>query len=44
MGKCTQRENCQPDWIEPVRVKGREIAKPEWGIFEKLIDGKWIDL
>ncbi len=37
-------ENCQHDWIEPVRVKGRDIGKPEWGKLEKLIDRKWIEV
>ena len=32
-------ENCQHDWIQPVRIKGRNIGNPEWGKFEKLIDG-----
>lgn len=35
-------KNCQHDWIEPVRVKGREIGNPEWGKFEKLVNDKWI--
>ncbi len=37
-------ENCQHDWIEPVRVKGRENGKPEWGIYEKLINGQWQEI
>jgi len=37
-------ENCQHDWINPVRIKGRIIGKPEWGKLEKLENGKWIDL
>jgi len=37
-------ENCQHDWIEPVRVKGRNIGKPEWGKFEKLVNGEWIEI
>lgn len=37
-------ENCQHDWIAPVRVKGREFGKPEWGKLEKLVNDKWIDL
>ena len=31
-------ENCQHDWIEPVRVKGRDRGNPEWGLFEKLVN------
>ncbi len=34
--------DCQDDWIAPVRVKGREKGKPQWGEFEKLDNGKWI--
>lgn len=37
-------ENCKHDWIEPVRVKGRDIEKPEWDKLEKLINGKWIEI
>ena len=37
-------ENCQHDWIEPVRIKGRDIGKPEWGKFEKLVDNEWIEM
>jgi biofilm protein TabA len=36
-------EYCQDDWINPVRIKGRDIGKPEWGKLEKLINGKWIE-
>lgn len=36
-------EFCQQDWIEPVRIKGRNIGKPEWGKFEKLENGVWIE-
>lgn len=36
-------ENCQQDWINPVRVKSRQNGVPEFGIFEKKIDGNWID-
>lgn len=35
---------CQHDWINPVRVKGREKGKPEFGKLEKLINDKWIEL
>ncbi|WP_338812202.1 hypothetical protein V9L05_12400 [Bernardetia sp. Wsw4-3y2] len=34
---------CQHDWINPVRVKGREIGKPQFGTLEKLINGKWVE-
>ena len=34
-------DNCQHDWIAPVRVKGRLEGKPEWGHLEKLINGQW---
>ena len=37
-------ENCQHDWIKPVRIKGRDIGKPEWGNLQKLEAGKWIDI
>lgn len=35
--------DCQQDFINPVRVKGRDIGSPEWGFFEKLVNGKWVD-
>ena len=34
---------CQHDAFIPLRVKGRDIGKPEWGHFETLIDGRWIE-
>lgn len=34
---------CQDDCIVPVRVKGRVENKPQWGKFEILKDGGWID-
>ena len=37
-------ENCQHDWINPVRIKGRENGNPQFGKLEKWIDGKWIDI
>ncbi len=37
-------ENCQEDWISPVRVKGRLNGNPAWGKLERLVDGKWIEL
>lgn len=36
--------NCQHDWINPVRIKGRENGNPEFGKLEKKIDGKWIEI
>lgn len=37
-------EGCQHDWIEPVRVKGRNIGKPDWGKLEKLVNGEWVEI
>jgi biofilm protein TabA len=36
-------EHCQHDWIKPVRIKGRNVGKPEWGHFEILENGIWKD-
>lgn len=36
--------NCQDDWINPVRIKGRNNGTPQWGKFEKLVSGEWIDM
>ena len=35
--------DCQHDAFIPLRVKGRDIGKPEWGKFETLIDGEWVE-
>jgi hypothetical protein len=35
--------DCQHDAFIPLRVKGRDIGKPEWGHYETLIDGKWVE-
>ena len=35
--------DCQHDTFIPVRVKGRNIGKPEWGKFETLKDGRWVE-
>ena len=35
--------DCQHDAFLPIRVKGRDTGKPEWGKFEMLKDGKWIE-
>lgn len=37
-------KDCQHDWIEPVRIKGRDKGKPEWGKLEKLVNGIWVDI
>ena len=34
--------HCQHDIISPIRVKGRCIGKPQWGTYEKLINGTWV--
>ena len=34
---------CQQDAFIPLRVKGRDAGKPEWGRYETLKDGEWID-
>ena len=35
--------DCQHDAFISVRVKGRDAGKPEWGSFEMLKDGKWVE-
>jgi hypothetical protein len=35
--------DCQHDAFIPLRVKGRNIGKPEWGKFETLKDGRWVE-
>ena len=35
--------DCQHDAFIPLRVKGRDIGKPEWGKLETLRDGKWVE-
>ncbi|MBQ4383732.1 MAG: hypothetical protein II795_04580 [Firmicutes bacterium] len=35
--------DCQHDSFIPLRVKGRDTGKPEWGHYETLVDGKWIE-
>lgn len=35
--------DCQHDAFLPLRVKGREKGTPEWGKYEILQDGTWID-
>ena len=34
---------CQHDAFIPLRVKGRDAGKPEWGKYETLEDGVWVD-
>ena len=34
---------CQQDAFLPLRVRGRDAGKPEWGKFEVLEDGKWVE-
>ena len=36
-------EHCQQDWIQPVRLKGRNLGQPEWGKLEHLVSGRWLD-
>jgi hypothetical protein len=38
------RPHCQHDWIEPVRVVGRDKGSPQWGRFERLEDGAWVEI
>ena len=37
-------EFCQDDWINPVRVKGRDVGVLQWGSYEKLDNGKWVEI
>ncbi len=34
---------CQHDAFIPLRIKGRDIGKPEWGRYEILSNGQWIE-
>ena len=34
---------CQHDAFIPLRVKGRDAGTPEWGTYETLADGEWVD-
>ena len=36
-------EHCQHDRIQPVRIKGRNTGSPEWGKYERLVNGVWED-
>ena len=35
--------DCQHDAFIPLRVKNRGSGKPEWGRFETLKDGRWVE-
>lgn len=35
--------DCQHDSFLPIRVKGRNEGKPQWGQLEILKDGQWVD-
>jgi len=34
---------CQHDCILPIRVKGRQTGNPQWGNYEILSNGNWVD-
>lgn len=34
---------CQDDALAPIRVKGRNLGKPEWGKYEILENGQWVE-
>lgn len=34
---------CQDDWLAPVRVKGRDVGEPQWGKYERLENGIWVE-
>jgi hypothetical protein len=35
--------DCQHDAFIPIRVKGRNVGKPDWGKYETLKEGKWVE-
>ncbi|MDY0943181.1 hypothetical protein [Priestia megaterium] len=37
-------EGCQEDIIASVRVKGINTCAPQWGSYERLMDGRWVDI
>ena len=37
-------DDCQHDIISPIRVKGRGEGKPQWGKYEKLVNGVWVSI
>ena len=38
------QNGCQHDFIAPTKVKGRDTGNPQWGNFERLINGKFIEI
>ena len=36
--------NCQHDWIERTRIKGKEKGEPKWGQFEQFSNGRWTEI
>ena len=38
-----QIEGCQMDILAPVRVKGRDTGNPQWGQYEILQNGLWVE-
>ena len=36
-------EGCQYDAVLPIRVKGRNVGKPQWGKYEQFVNGCWIE-
>lgn len=37
-------EFCQHDFILPTKIKGRETSKLQYGKFQTLVNGKWVDI
>ena len=35
--------DCQVDAFVPLRVKGRDKGRPQWGTYEILKDGQWTE-
>ena len=35
--------DCQHDAFIPLRVKGRDIGRPEWGKLETLVGERWVE-
>ena len=33
---------CQDDTLDPIRVVGRDIGKPQFDKLEKLVNGSWV--
>jgi biofilm protein TabA len=36
--------DCQADWVAPVRIRGRDAGKPQWGKLERFEEGVWVPL